>query len=241
MKRSGTGNTDDCGARLWWRLARWPLAAAVLGLAVFTTTHLDIAIAHRYFFVDGTWRAAHAWWANEFLHEGGRWAIRTVAIAALAIVIAGSFAARWRPYRRSAGYIVLAIVLSTGFAGLLKKATNVDCPWDLIEFGGKRPHVALFADRPDDLPRAGCFPSAHASSGYALLAFYFLWRGVPGQRRFVGLAMGLGTGVVFGLAQQSRGAHFVSHDVASAALVWLTCLTLYVYGFHCRLRSVEAL
>jgi membrane-associated PAP2 superfamily phosphatase len=53
--------------------------------------------------------------------------------------------------------------------------------------------------------------------------------------------MGLGTGVVFGLAQQSRGAHFVSHDVASAALVWLTCLTLYVYGFHCRLRSVEAL
>jgi membrane-associated PAP2 superfamily phosphatase len=33
---------------------------------------------------------------------------------------------------------------------------------------------------------------------------------------------------VFSLGQQARGAHFLSHDLASAALVWWVLLALYV-------------
>jgi membrane-associated PAP2 superfamily phosphatase len=34
-------------------------------------------------------------------------------------------------------------------------------------------------------------------------------------------------GAVFSVAQQSRGAHFLSHDLVSAMIAWLICLALY--------------
>jgi membrane-associated PAP2 superfamily phosphatase len=87
------------------------------------------------------------------------------------------------------------------------------------------------------LPHARCFPSAHASSGYSLLALYFLWLERSRRRARLGLLAGIGMGLLFGIAQQARGAHFLSHDVWSAMMVWLTCLTLYVYGFKRRLHA----
>ncbi len=100
-------------------------------------------------------------------------------------------------------------------------------PWDLAEFGGDRPYVALFADRPDLLPRAQCFPGAHSSSGFALVCFYFVFRDRSRRAaRWALLAAGL-VWAVFSLGQQARGAHFLSHDLASLAIVWFVQLLLY--------------
>jgi hypothetical protein len=118
---------------------------------------------------------------------------------------------------------------------LLKTVTNVDCPWDLIPFGGRFPYVELFADRPDALRAGHCFPAAHASSGYALLALYFVFRERHARLAKLGLALGILTGLTFGLAQQARGAHFVSHDVWSAFLVWTVTLSVYAFAFRGRL------
>jgi membrane-associated PAP2 superfamily phosphatase len=43
------------------------------------------------------------------------------------------------------------------------------------------------------------------------------------------LALGavLVLGTAFSVAQQSRGAHFVSHDLVSALIAWLICLGLH--------------
>jgi membrane-associated PAP2 superfamily phosphatase len=90
------------------------------------------------------------------------------------------------------------------------------------------------------LRHAHCFPAAHASSGYALAALYFLLRERNRRAARLGLALGLGMGVVFGLAQQSRGAHFVSHDIWSAMLVWTVSSLLYTYSFKARLWNVPA-
>lgn len=226
-------------ADLWWRHARWPLVAFMATTAVLGVTSLDLVLARHLFFDAGAgqWRAGQAWWANGLLHTGGRWLIRLIAAGALVVWLRGWFDLRLEPYRRPAAYLVLAIVLSTGLVGLLKSLTNVDCPADLETFGSQRPYVGLFADRPDDLPHARCFPAAHASAGYSLLALYFLWRERYPARARYGLLAGIGSGLLFGIAQQARGAHFLSHDVWSALLVWLTCLTLYVYGFNARLHS----
>ncbi len=218
----------------WWRLARLPFVLFVVAVALIAATSLDTVLA-RALFYDGTrWLGAQSWWTNEFLHEGGRWAMRLVAVAALVMWGVGRFSPRRAHWKRPASYVAIAIILSTGLVGLLKSQTNVDCPSDLEGFGGARPHVGLLEDRPDDLPHAACFPAAHSSSGFALIAFYFLWRERDRRLARAGLALGLVTGIVFGIAQQSRGAHFISHDVWSAFLVWTISLTVYVYGFRCR-------
>jgi membrane-associated PAP2 superfamily phosphatase len=215
----------------WRRHAGWPLIAFVFCFAALEVLSLDRVLASVWFFdaPTGHWlgRAGGEWWAHGLLHTGGRWLVRGVAALALAVWGMSLGVARLRRLRGAAGFIALAMLLSAGIVGGLKSITNVDCPWDLTPFGGHNPYVALFADRPDALPRARCFPGAHSSSGFALICFYFVWR--DRSRRVAGwaLAIAITVGVAFSIGQQARGAHFLSHDLVSAAIVWFVQLALY--------------
>lgn len=222
----------------WWLAMRWPLAAFVALAASCATTDIDARVA-RWLFFDveaGVWRGAHSWWANALLHTGGGWLVRAVVAAVLSIWIATFIAEPLRHCRRAAAYFLTAVLLTVGIVGALKHFTNVDCPWDLSPFGGRFPYVPLFADRPDTLRAAHCFPAAHAGSGYALMALYFVFRDVDRRKARAGLAAAIATGLIFGLAQQSRGAHFLSHDLWSAMIAWSVCSGVYCLGFRGSLR-----
>ena len=218
-----------------------PLAIFVVTAIIFGDTPLDEYIARAMFFdsASAQWIGGHSWLINEVLHTGGRWAIRAIVAIALTFLAATLLKPDWRALRRPAAFFTLSVLLSWGVVGLLKNLTNVDCPWDLVPFGGRFPYVELFADRPDALRGGHCFPAAHASSGYALLALYFVFRDRHARLAKLGLALGLLTGLMFGLAQQARGAHFVSHDVWSAFLVWTVTLSVYAFAFRGRLWEAE--
>ena len=227
-------------AQFWTRGLAAPLLIFVAANIGLYWSGADVAFAHWAFFdpVHSHWRGADAWLTNEALHTGGRWLIRSIVLAA-AIFWASTLRGAASDWRRPAGYFVLAVVLTVGITGLLKTITNVDCPWDLEVFGGRYPYVPLFGDRPDELRPGQCFPAAHASSGYALVALYFVFRERAPRLAYCGLGAGVLVGLVFGLAQQSRGAHFVSHDLWSAMLAWFIPLTLYAFGFRCQLWNLR--
>ena len=211
--------------------AFWPALAFAGAFATIAAFDLDRRISHAWFYdiASGTWsgQGAGAWWARDLSHTAGRWFVRLVAFVALLVWLMTFRAPRLRRFRRQAAYALLALLISTVFVGSLKAITNVDCPWDLAEFGGDRPFVELLANRPDWLPRAACFPGAHASSGYALMFGYFLLRESSRRAGRLALIAGAGVGLLFSFAQEARGAHFVSHDLASAAIVWFVQLLLY--------------
>ncbi|HKE95060.1 MAG TPA: phosphatase PAP2 family protein [Povalibacter sp.] len=221
----------------WWRAMRWPLAVFLLAATLLAFTNLDEFVARTLFFDTPhmRWVGGGNWWINEVIHTGGRWAIRGIIVATLGLWIATFRADSLLKYRRPAAYFVISMVLTVGAVGLLKQFTNVDCPWDLQAFGGQFPYVHLFAHRPAGLRIARCFPAAHASSGYALMTLYFV--GLAFGRRWarIGLIVGVVAGLLFGLAQQSRGAHFVSHDLWSAMFAWCIPLSVYCFGFRCSL------
>jgi membrane-associated PAP2 superfamily phosphatase len=222
--------------QFWTRGLAAPLVVFVAANLWLYRSGADIAFAYWAFFdpVRGHWLGAEAWLSNEALHSGGRWLIRGIVFAAATLWMS-TFRSAPTEWRRPAAYFVLAVVLTVGVTGLLKTLTHVDCPWDLTLFGGRSPYVPLFGDRPGALPAGRCFPAAHASSGYALMALYFVFRERSPRLARVGLGAGLLVGLVFGVAQQSRGAHFVSHDLWSAMIAWFIALTLYAFGFRCRL------
>lgn len=224
-------------AMFYWRHLRAPLVLFVMLAALLASTTLDISIAHALYFDEARsrWIGATSWWTNELIHRDGAWLVRSVAALALGLWIAAWVRPELHELRRPALYCFVSIVLSVGLVGLLKTLTNVDCPRDLTEFGGAFPFIHLFEQRPEALRHARCFPAAHASSGYALLALYFVLRERSRIAARWGLAAGLSMGLVFGIAQQSRGAHFVSHDVWSAMLVWTASLSLYTFAFKARL------
>jgi membrane-associated PAP2 superfamily phosphatase len=218
--------------RDWRNLVLWPSIALLGAFGALELGALDRPIAAALFY-DGTrgWlgKGAGDWWARDLIHTGGNLFIYAAGIAAIAGWLLSFRLTRLAPWRRELLYVFAGIVVSTAVVGLLKTVTNVDCPWDIEGFGGDRPYVALFADRPDYLPRARCFPGAHSSSGFALMGLYFALRGRCPRAARWGLAFGIAVGLTFTLGQQARGAHFLSHDLASAAIVWWVLLALYAW------------
>jgi membrane-associated PAP2 superfamily phosphatase len=207
-----------------------PLALFLPAFLLFEWFGLDRALAHALFY-----SPAYGWlgsgsgdgWARGIIHDGGRWLARSAGGTALVMWLASFAFPAARHWRRGAGFVFIAMLASIALVGGLKTITNVDCPWNLAEFGGDRPYISLFAARPHDLPHAQCFPGAHSSSGFALVCFYFLWRDRSRRVARWMLAGACLVGVVFSLGQQARGAHFFTHDFASAAIVWFVQLALY--------------
>jgi membrane-associated PAP2 superfamily phosphatase len=221
----------ESSTTFWRQHAWWPLLAFVIAFGVLEVFSLDRVLAREWYFnvATGQWlgAGAGAWWARDLLHTDGRWLVRGIAALALLAWSLSFVLAPLRNWRKSAGYVLLAMLLATLLVGGLKEVTNVDCPWDLSGFGGHSPYVALFADRPDALARAQCFPGAHASSGFALFCFYFLFRDRSRRVARWMLAAAFAVGIAFSIGQEARGAHFLSHDLASAAIVWFVQLALY--------------
>ena len=197
--------------------------------AVVAALHLadaDPAIARQFFFDEarGGWLGRHEWWANELLHSGGRNLMRLLGILAVAAWIATFRSGRLAPYRRALGYFAVCMVVVPLTVGVLKHLTHIDCPWDLEGFGGHRPMLGWLVARPAGLPDAACFPGAHSSSAFALFSLYFLWRDDHPRLAISALVSTVLVGALFSLAQQARGAHFLSHDIVSALIAWLICL-----------------
>ncbi len=214
----------------WRRLVWWPGIAFALVLGTLVLGHFDRPIANALFYSPGSgWLGAGAgnWWADKLIHDAGRWLPRGLAAAALTGWLASYkvvWLARWR---RELAFVFFGMALVIVVVGLLKEVTNVDCPWSLAGYGGSHPYVLLLGDRPGTLPRAACFPGAHASSGFALLAFHFALRERARRAAKVALWIAVTVGVIFAIGQEARGAHFLSHDITAAALAWFLLAYLH--------------
>lgn len=214
----------------WRRLVWRPAIAFLACFAVLEIGQLDRAVAHAFFYdARSGWLGAGAgqWWARDVIHQAGRWLPRGVATLAGLGWLASFRIAALAAWRRELSYVFCGMALVIGLVGLMKELTNVDCPWDLVEFGGKNPYVLLFAHRPGGLGHAACFPAAHSSSGFALLAVFFALRDRRPRLARVAFFCAIAVGIVFALGQEARGAHFLSHDVTSAAIAWLFLVWLY--------------
>jgi membrane-associated PAP2 superfamily phosphatase len=213
----------------WRRHALWPALLFGAAFPIVWATHLDLLLADALFYgrASHEWIGAGTWWAVDLIHTGGGWLVRLIGLAALLTFLLGFKLSRLRRWRLDAAYLTLALILVPSVVGALQIVTNVDCPRDLDLYGGDRPYVTLLGDRPDELPHAKCFPGSHASSGFALFALYFLLRDRRPRAARGSLAGVIVLGMVFSFGQQARGAHFLSHDLASAAIAWFLSLALW--------------
>ena len=191
--------------------------------------HGDQWIADRLYALEGNaWTLQSGYWSQDIFHAAGRQASKNAWFLVLIVFIASFFSEKLRVWRRPLAYLLIASLLSTAVVGLLKRHTNIDCPWDLLRYGGRQQFYGLFTQRPIALAKAACFPAGHASAGYAWVALYFFSLSTAPRWRWWALGSALSVGLLFGFAQQLRGAHFMSHDVWSLMICWLTALGLYL-------------
>jgi len=207
----------------------WFGAAVLAGfLGLLEATSLDLWVQdHFYDFARGRWMVDAADPLGRLLfYDGPKILIMLTALGLLGLVLGPArWRERWRLERHGLGIALLTLITVPALAGLGKEVTNIFCPAQIRRYGGDAPYVKLCGEYPaGDRPeqRGHCFPAGHASGGFALLGLAGLrrtrawWRG--------GIALGLGAGWLMGGYQMLKGAHYLSHTVATMLLAWVVLL-----------------
>ncbi|WDS35067.1 phosphatase PAP2 family protein [Pseudoxanthomonas sp.] len=199
-----------------------PLCAAVAAIALLQGLGGDLWVAdHLYAAEGGRWALEHHWITETLVHQWGK-RLDIVAWLLLAMVrVSLPRHPAARAWARPLNYLLVATLAGPLLVSWMKSWTDVDCPWDLVRYGGLHPYVELFQHRPAGYGPGQCFPAGHSSAGYGWVALFFGLGAIKPRWGWIGLAAGLSVGLLFGISQQLRGAHFLSHDVASVTVCWL--------------------
>ncbi|KPQ23227.1 MAG: PAP2 (acid phosphatase) superfamily protein [Halomonas sp. HL-48] len=208
-----------------------PLASAwllfLIAMSVFSSLSIDFTLADFIYRLQGNaWELKDTFITQDVFHKGGKWLSLVMGLATLFLLILSTIVTRLKAYRTPLLYLFSATLLSALLVATIKHLVSMECPWDLVRYGGAREFIGLLNIRPSSMPASACFPAGHASAGYTWIALYFFFAAIRAHWRWAGLALGLGLGLTFGITQQLRGAHFLSHDLWTAMICWTVSFVL---------------
>jgi len=212
------------------------LLSAEVGVGMTTAT--DALISDAIFAAGGNaWPLPHAGWTRLAGYEGPKYLLIAFALVLLAGLVRPAVLSRLRLEPRETVYLLACLAIGPAMIGALKHQSGIACANQLLRYGGEIPdwlgHFTFTRLLAND-GFHGCFPSGHASGGYALLALGMLDRKIAIRRMLWIFAMLYGS--YMGAYQLLHGAHFLSHVLVSALLAQLIVLVLA----HCMLRQRAA-
>lgn len=132
----------------------------------------------------------------------------------------------WHTRRWEFGYFFSMVAVTTASIGILKSQSAHACPWNMVipTYDGILWDFSATAGH--------CFPGGHASSGFALVAGYFVYRMSNPKRAYFFLIAAVILGLAMGWAQMMRGAHFLSHNLWTGWIIWCLNVIGYVLFSH---------
>jgi len=195
---------------------------------IFEYSGFDIWwISHFYDPQKNIWPYQHHWLFDTVIHSGGQLFDKIVVLFWLITFVIVSCKSSLFGYRKILLYFLCASAAGPLLVGISKSVTHIFTPWDLAIFNGKYPYVRLFDTVLPNLPVGHAFPAGHASGGYCFLSLFFVFHQYRSAHQYHGLLVGLFLGMLFGIGQQIRGAHFPSHDIFTLVICWYSSLLLY--------------
>lgn len=212
----------------WYFLLGVPLIAAVALLGL-EATDIDRTVTNWFFDpAAGGFPLRNSFFLDVILHHWPKYVVVLIALLTLAGFVLSYRIPALQPERRVLLFLFLALALAPASVSALKSVSGKYCPWDLEQYGGFAPYSRLVEPAPPSFRPGRCFPAGYASTGFALMAFYFVGRARKQPRlAWAGLATGLITGLVLGLGRMLQGAHFLSHVLWSALVCWIVITMLY--------------
>lgn len=187
---------------------------------------LDLALIHPWVSESGKFLLRDNWYLAELNHRYVKNLIIAVYVGFLMIWLASFKFEKVKALRWTYGYFFGLVILSTSIIGLLKSQSAHACPWNITI----PTHQGFFWDF--SATKGHCFPGGHASTGFALMAGFFVFRFSDKKRAYFFLVSGLILGFAMGWAQMMRGAHFLSHNLWTAWIIWLVNVSFYLFNYQ---------
>ncbi len=205
-----------------WRQTAW-ITFLLLGLIiVWDLSGLDL-VTTRWFGSPTGFPLRDHWLWSKVLHQGARrvaWALQLLLLIAV-----------WWPFgvlrklsrRERVTMFITAMLILLVISGL-KTLDATSCPWDLAEFGGNARYVSHWKWGVHDGGVGHCFPAGHASAAFCFLPGYLWLREKAPRQARVWLIATLIAAATIGVAQQVRGAHYLSHTLWTGWISWAVAL-----------------
>lgn len=209
-----------------------PLLIALPVLILFEITAWDIHI-QQFFYIAETskWLISQKGWVEKYLHDGGKTLTHIYANVCILGLLLSFFKRTFKPFKSDFIFLILAITLSTGAVAELKQLTNIWCPSQITLFNGMATYVKIFEPRMLVEGRGVCWPSGHASAGFAFVSAYFVVRRYWPRYAIWALLGGLSMGFVYGSVRMLQGLHFFSHILWSGIICWVIMVVLSMVVF----------
>ena len=205
-----------------------PAFAALWMIAIYPHTGVDRWLSDQYYNTHlHSFSLKHDWLYEGLMHDAMKVAVILVALLTLLIWFIGQFDKRLSRTTRPAIWIFLAMLVSTSLISFLKHQSIHACPSSLTLYGGQQPYLALFQALPLGAHAGHCFPGGHASSGFALMAFYFALKDTYQTLAVKVLGLSISLGLTMGYIQVMRGEHFMSHNIWTGLIVWFVLVAMY--------------
>jgi membrane-associated PAP2 superfamily phosphatase len=110
-------------------------------------------------------------------------------------------------------FAAIFLLFSPISVAIIKIFTGVECPKDLLCYGGHQPELSLLESMFKGTGR--CFPGGHVSAGFGLYVALTL---LSPEKRWKGFIAITFLGHFMGFYQIARGYHFISHNLATMGL-----------------------
>jgi len=182
----------------------------LLGITIFNIyPNIDINLANIFFNTNSLFFLKDNWWLAVFFHFYFKIFIIALILIFFIIHIYN------KQNKQSLILSFSTVILIPIIISLIKKFSVHACPWDLSMYGGSLPLVKWWDKT---LILGKCFPAGHAGLGLCIMGisvFYF----IQNNKKFKFFYFsGIFLGLTLGIMQQIRGAHFLSHTLASIAI-----------------------
>lgn len=176
------------------------------------------------------WR--NTWWLNTVMHSAAKQLAVLIYLGVLAMTLWPR--GIWRELSRLQRLeIATGITLSLIVIAAIKRISLSSCPWELEAFGGAAQYVSHWTWGVSDGGSGSCFPGGHASSALAFLALSLPWltSTQPSKQRLgrTLTVMIVLCGLILGLTQTLRGAHYPSHTAWTALFCAATAWANHVF------------
>lgn len=196
--------------------------------SVFWVTDLDIQVA-QYFYhpenQDAWFEGGYFLW--DLFYQLGPVISITIAVGSIFIIMLSGMRKKWNHLRVKAVFILICFVVGPGLIvnALFKDHWGRPRPAKVMVLGGTEAYVPPLMFNASGNGKS--FPSGHSSVGFALIAFYFLFRKKHLVLARFAFALSLVIGSFLGVARIAAGGHFLSDVLWSAFITFLVSLGFY--------------
>lgn len=198
----------------------------ILSIVMIEASGLKFVVADFIFNLEGNqWLLREHFITTNVMHSGTR-LINNLALLSV-LTLTSITVLKKSPNARRYILLVTSLVLSFAAINYLKAMLGMHCPWDINLYGGNYIYQPFWSVTEAN---GRCFPAGHASIGFAWVSLFYFWRDSNYSKAKLALALSIATGIILGIGQQLRGAHFFVDDLVTAGICLLIAHIVYRLG-----------